>query len=387
MYHIKTLNKIAAVGLDLLAADKYLYGEQIENPDAILVRSADMHGYAFEQSLRCIARAGAGTNNIPLDRCSEAGIVVFNTPGANAVAVRELVVCALLMASRDIYGGISWVKQTAAAGEEVAELVEKKKSNFAGPEIYGKTLGVIGLGAVGIKVANAAVKLGMTVYGYDPYISVDAAWSLSRSINHATDLDTIYRNCDYITLHLPYTQDTRHMISAKAIGIMKDGARIINLARGELVNNDDMLAALESGKLARYVTDFPDSRLVSCDKVIGIPHLGASTPESEDNCAVMAVKEVADYLENGNISNSVNLPNVAMARSGASRLCVIHRNIPNMIGSVLHLVSAKNLNVENMMNKSRGDYAYTLVDISSPANGDLASDIDKIDGVLRVRII
>ncbi len=387
MFQVKTLNKIAQVGLDQLDAEKYLCSDGVEDPDAVLVRSAAMHDYSFGPKLRCIARAGAGTNNIPLDRCSEAGIVVFNTPGANATAVRELALCALLLASRDVYGGIRWVKETVAAGEDVSALVEKKKSAFAGPELYGKTLGVIGLGAVGIKVANAAVKLGMQVYGYDPYLSVDAAWSLSRSIKHAMDLETIFKNCDYITLHLPYTADTKHTICKKSLELMPEGVRIINLARGELVNDDDMLAALESGKVARYVTDFPNNKIVASDRVVAIPHLGASTPESEENCAVMAAKEIADYLENGNIVNSVNMPRVSMPRSGAARLCVVHRNIPNMIGSVLQLVSAQNVNVENMMNKSRGDYAYTLIDLGSSLSSDMIAQLEKIDGVLRVRLI
>ena len=387
MFNVKTLNKIAQVGLDQLDSAKYTCGDNVEHPDAILVRSAAMHDYAFEPELLCIARAGAGTNNIPLDRCAEAGIVVFNTPGANATAVRELVLCAMLLASRDVTGGIGWVKETVAAGEDVSALVEKKKSAFAGPELYGKSLGVIGLGAVGIRVANAAVKLGMKVYGYDPYLSVDAAWNLSRSIKHATDLETIFKTCDYITLHIPYTPDTKHTICKKTLDMMPDGVRLINLARGELVNDDDLLAALDSGKVARYVTDFPNNRLVAHEKVVAIPHLGASTPESEDNCAVMAAKEIADYLENGNIVNSVNMPTVAMPRSGAARLCVIHRNIPNMIGSVLRMVADKGLNVENMMNKSRGDYAYTLIDVNPGANEDLIPELEGIDGVLRVRLI
>ncbi len=387
MFNVKTLNKIAQVGLDQLDPAKYLCGDNLEDPDAILVRSASMHEYEFNPALRCIARAGAGTNNIPLDRCAENGIVVFNTPGANATAVRELALCALLLASRDVFGGIRWAKETIAAGTDVAPLVEKQKSAYAGPELHGKTLGVIGLGAVGIKVANAAERIGMKVYGYDPYLSVDAAWSLNRKIRHAMDLETIFRNCDYITLHVPYTPDTKYTIRKETIALMPDGVRIINLARGELVNDDDMLEALNSGKVARYVTDFPNNKIGGHEKVVPIPHLGASTPESEDNCAVMAAKEIADYLENGNIRNSVNMPSVVMPRSGAARLCIINRNIPNMLGSILNFIASRNVNVENMTNKSRGDYAYTIIDLSTVMADNIVHELEKIDGILRVREI
>ncbi len=387
MFRIKTLNKISPVGLAVLDKSQYTVSEDFEDPDGIIVRSADMHNYEFGASLRCIGRAGAGVNNIPLERCSENGIVVFNSPGANSGAVKELALCALLLASRDIIGGIDWVKSIADQGDEVANLVEKGKSKFTGPEIAGKTLGILGLGAVGRKIANAAIDLGMNVYGYDPYLSVDAAWMLSSRITHAVDLETIYRNCDYISIHVPLTNDTRGMINADAINLMKGHVRIINIARGELINDDDMLAALASGRVARYVTDFPNGKTAGAPGVIAIPHLGASTPESEDNCAVMAANEVADYLANGNIANSVNMPSVSLTRSGAARLCVIHKNIPNMIGSILKIIADQNINVENMVNKSRGDYAYTIIDLTTCVHETLADAVKDLDGIIRVRLL
>ena len=384
MYQIKTLNKISNIGLDRLKAAGYTVGDDLTNEDGIMVRSAAMADYEFPENLRAIARAGAGTNNIPIDRCSEAGIVVFNTPGANANAVKELVLCALVMSSRDVLGGIQW---TAALESDVAKQVEKGKSQFVGPEIEGKTLGVIGLGAVGIKVANVATKLGMTVYGYDPFISVDAAWGLSRAIIHAHDLKKIWENCDYITIHTPYTPDTKYMVNAESIAQMKDGVRIINLARGELVKDEDIIPALESGKVGKYVTDFPNDVILNKKNVIAIPHLGASTYESEENCARMAAEELIDYLQNGNIKNSVNMPAVEMDRSGAVRLCLIHRNIPNMLSNILKLVSANGSNIENMTNKSRGEYAYTIIDLNDKAPDTLKADLWALEGVLRVRVI
>ena len=387
MFRIKTLNKISPAGLSVLNQTRFSVSDDVENEDGILVRSADMHEYQFPDSLRAIARAGAGTNNIPIDRCSEAGIVVFNTPGANANAVKELALCALLLASRKITAGAEWVKTQAGAGADVEKVVEKGKSQFVGPEIAGKTLGVIGLGAIGVQVANIATKLGMTVFGYDPFLSVDAALSLSRLVHRAMDLETIYKNCDYITLHVPQTSETKGMINEDAFHMMKGGVRILNLARGGLVNDDDMLAALDSGKVAAYVTDFPNNKILQGKNVIAIPHLGASTPESEENCAVMAAQELKDYLENGNIKNSVNLPTLVQEWSGVSRLCIIHRNIPGAIANITGLLSRDGVNVENMTNKSKKDYAYTVVDLGSRITDTVANEIRALEGVFRVRVL
>ena len=387
MFRIKTLNKISPAGLSVLDQTRFSVSDDVENEDGILVRSADMHEYQFPDSLRAIARAGAGTNNIPIDRCSEAGIVVFNTPGANANAVKELAVCGLLLASRKITAGAEWVKAQAGAGADVEKVVEKGKSQFVGPELSGKMLGVIGLGAIGVQVANIATKLGMTVFGYDPFLSVDAALSLSRLVHRAMDLETIYKNCDYITLHVPQTPETRGMINEDAIHMMKGGVRILNLARGGLVNDDDMLAALDSGKVAAYVTDFPNNKILQGKNVIAIPHLGASTPESEENCAVMAAQELKDYLENGNIKNSVNLPTLVQEWSGVSRLCIIHRNVPGAIANITGLLSKEGVNVENMTNKSKKDYAYTVVDLGSRISEAVSDEIRALDGVFRVRVL
>lgn len=387
MYNIKTMNKIAAVGLDRLPAGTYAVGDAVENEDAILVRSAKLHDYPFPEKLWAIARAGAGVNNIPVDKCSEAGIVVFNTPGANANAVKELVICALLLASRDVLGGAEWVKAQAASGIEVADVVEKGKSAFVGPELYRKTLGVVGLGAIGALVANIALSLGMEVYGYDPYLSVDAALRLDRHIKVVKELDTLYANADYVTLHLPYMEATKNTVNAAAIAKMKDGVRIVNLARGGLVNDDDLIAALESGKVACYATDFPNNRLLAAPHVAALPHLGASTPESEDNCAVMAADELKDYLENGNIKNSVNFPNVIMERSGVQRLCVIHRNVPAVIAQITTQLGADGVNVENLTNKSKGEYAYTMVDAGAVVDERSIENIRRVPGVIRMRVI
>ena len=387
MFRIKTLNQISPTGLSVLDASRFTVSDGVENEDGVLVRSADMQEYVFPPALRAIARAGAGTNNIPIDRCSEAGIVVFNTPGANANAVKELAVCALMLASRDVVGGVEWVKAQARAGEDVAKVVEKGKSQFVGPEISGKNLGVIGLGAIGVQVANIATKLGMTVYGYDPFLSVDAALSLSRLVHHVTDLTAIYKNCDYITIHVPQTADTKGMLNAAAFDQMKTGVRVINLARGGLVADEDMIAALKSGKVARYVTDFPDNALTLVKNVVPIPHLGASSPESEENCALMAAQQLRDYLETGNIRNSVNLPTLEQDWSGETRLCIIHRNVPNMLASITAALSRENVNVENMTNKSKGNYAYTIVDVSARVGDAVADEIRAISGVLRVRVL
>ena len=388
MLKIQTLNKISPYGLDCFDRKTYTYGDEIENPDAIMVRSASMHEMELPASLKAIARAGAGVNNIPIDKCSEAGIVVFNTPGANANAVKELVILGMLISSRKVVPAIEWAKTLKGKGDEVGKLVEKGKSAFIGPEIAGKTLGVIGLGAIGIQVANAARNLGMTVYGYDPYISVDAAWNLSRSIKHATNLRDIYTQCDYITVHVPLNNETRAMINRESIASMKDGVRILNFARGDLVHDSDLLAALSTGKVAAYVTDFPSDTVIGAEGVIAIPHLGASTPESEDNCANMAANELIQYLEYGMIKNSVNLPEMDVAPTTANRICVIHRNVPNMLTQISGLVSEKGINIETMLNKSKKNYAYTVLDIvADDVPGGLIDAIKAIEGVIRVRVV
>ena len=387
MFRIKTMNKIAQVGLNQFPAD-YQVGDSVEGEEGILVRSAKLHDYPFPGTLWGIARAGAGTNNIPVAECAQKGIVVFNTPGANANGVKELVLAALLMASRDLVGGVEWVKAQAATPDtDVAAAVEKGKSAFVGPELYRKTLGVIGLGAIGALVANAALSLGMEVYGYDPFLSVDTALRLDRHVHVVKDVAELYRVSDYVTIHVPYTPDTRHTINADTIAQMKDGVRIVNLARGELVDDEAMMAALERGKVARYVTDFPNNTITLAPNVVPIPHLGASTPESEDNCAIMAAQQLRDFLENGNIKNSVNFPNVEMERSGVQRLCIIHRNIPAMLANITAQLSGDGVNVENMTNKSRGDFAYTLVDVGSAVEESVIDDIRAIDGIIRVRVI
>ena len=385
MFKIKTLNKISQKGLKRLSPESYIYADDIENPDAVLVRSASMHDAVMGDNLLAIARAGAGVNNIPVETCGEKGIVVFNTPGANANAVKELVLAGLFLSSRKIVAGIEWAR-TLKGGDDVKKAVEKGKGAFAGPEISGKKLGVIGLGAIGANVANCAVALGMEVYGYDPFMSVDAAWHLSSSIKHALDIKEIFAECDYITLHVPLNDSTRNTVCADTLAVMKDGVRILNFARGELVNSADIISALESGKVASYVTDFPSDELLGVDGIIAIPHLGASTPESEDNCARMAVRQLKDYLENGNIVNSVNLPSVSALRSSACRICLIHRNIPNMLTQISGIVSAENVNIDNMLNKSRGELAYTMIDV--PAAGDsVIEKLTGIDGMIKVRVI
>lgn len=387
MFQIKTLNKISASGLSLLDPAKYTYGDEIENPDAVLVRSASMHDMTFGDNLKAIARAGAGTNNIPVADCAKQGIVVFNTPGANANAVKELVILGLLISSRRVVPAIEWVKTLKGEGDAVGKLVEKGKGAFAGPEVKGKSLGVVGLGAIGVLVANAAVHLGMKVYGYDPYLSVDSAWNLSRSVIHSADIKDIYENCDYITLHVPLTPDTKGLVNRETIDMMKDGVRILNFARGDLVESADLLAALDDNKVSAYVTDFPSDEVIGADGVIAIPHLGASTPESEDNCAAMAANELIEYLENGNIINSVNMPSVSMARTaGFKRVCVIHGNVPNMIAKITAAFSEENINIENMMNKSKKDFAYTILDVSEVSDAALKA-IDGIEEVIRIRVI
>lgn len=385
MYQIHTMNKISPVGLDHFDRHKYSWGEEVANPDGILVRSASLHDMAFPESLLAIGRAGAGVNNIPVEQCSEKGIVVFNTPGANANAVKEMVLLGLLMSSRKVADSMTWVKTLKGNGPEVGKLVEKGKSQFTGPEISGKKLGVIGLGAIGVLVANAAQALGMEVYGYDPYLSVDGAWSLSHTIIHVNTLKEIYENCDYITLHIPANKETKGLLNASSIASMKHGVRILNFARGELVEEADLIAALDERQVKVYITDFPTDGMLDHPGVVSFPHLGASTPESEENCAEMAVLELMDYLENGNIKNSVNLPAASMPRSGSARICVIHQNIKTIISQISTNLSE--LNIENMLNQSRGDYAYTMLDVDGNVSSDVAEKLRSISGVIRVRVI
>ncbi len=386
MYNIKVYNKIAKVGLDYFD-EKYVISENAEEPVAALVRSAALHEVEFPKSLLAIGRAGAGVNNIPVERCGNEGIVVFNTPSANANAVKELTVAGLFLASRKITAATQWAQGLKGQGAEVGKLVEKGKSAFAGPEIRGKKLGVIGLGAIGVLVANAANDLGMTVYGYDPYLSLQNAWNLSHNIKRATDMSEIFEKCDYITLHIPLTKDTKGTINKAALDKMQDGVRILNFARDGLVDSADMLEALATGKVATYVVDFPTDEMLGVEGVIAIPHLGASTPESEDNCAVMAAKELIEYIEDGNITNSVNFPNISMPRSGDIRICVIHKNIPNMLTSITSAVAKDNVNIENLLNKSKGDLAYTMMDVAKCDIDAVKDHIASLEGVIRVRVI
>jgi D-3-phosphoglycerate dehydrogenase len=386
------LNPIAEVGLNIFTED-YEKVENINDADVVLVRSAAMHDMEFSDNLKAIARAGAGVNNIPLDKCAEKGIVVFNTPGANANGVKELVIAGLMLTSRDIVGGINWV-QTIKEDPTVAKLVEKGKGKFAGKEILGKKLGVIGLGAIGVLVANAANRLGMKVYGYDPFISVDNAWNLSRDVIHVKTREDIYRECDYITVHTPLIEDTdpnvntKEMINTETIAKMKDGVIILNFARDLLVNDNDIEEALKAGKVAKYITDFPNEKTAKMEGVIAIPHLGASTEESEDNCAVMAVKQLKDYMENGNIKNSVNYPNCdAGVCLTAGRITICHRNIPNMLAQFTSAFSTMNVNISDMVNKSKGDYAYTVLDVEATINEEVAAKLAAIKGVLKVRVV
>ncbi len=380
------LNPIAPVGLNIFN-DNYTKTDVFEEAEAVLVRSAAMHEMEFSTNLKAIARAGAGVNNIPLDKCAEQGIVVFNTPGANANGVKELVVAGMLLAARDINGGINWV-QTVKDDADVAKLVEKGKAKFAGTEIQGKKLGVIGLGAIGVLVANAAKRLGMEVFGCDPYISVEHAWNLSRDIIYVKTREEIFRECDYITVHVPLLDDTKKMINKDTLEMMKDGVVILNFARDLLVDDDAMGEALKAGKVKKYVTDFPNAKTAGMEGVIAIPHLGASTEESEDNCAVMAVKQLRDYIENGNITNSVNYPSLdaGVCQSG-TRVTICHRNKPNMLAQFTAVFSSKNINIENLANKSKGDYAYTVLDLCTLVTDEFVKEIEAIDGVLKVRVI
>ncbi|MDR1736445.1 MAG: phosphoglycerate dehydrogenase [Oscillospiraceae bacterium] len=384
MYTVKTLNKIAAVGLLKLPGEHFRIDGEATNPDAIILRSASMHEMELPSSLLCVGRAGAGVNNIPVDKCSDKAIVVFNTPGANANAVRELTLCGLFLASRDIIGGVEWAK--TLTGDDVAKQVEKGKGQFVGPEIQGKTLGVIGLGAIGVGVANAAHHIGMDVLGFDPYISVDSAWVLSRNVRRAKDIRQIFAESDYLTLHVPASESTKKDL-ADMLGNVRPGVRILNFARGELLNTDELLRALDDGTVARYITDFPDERLARHPKVVPIPHLGASTPESEDNCAVMACDEVREYLMYGTIRNAVNMPDTSLPYLPGYRLCVAHRNIPNMLSTASAVLGDAGLNIESMLSKSKKDYAYTLMDISDLPKKAIIQNLESRDGILRVRVL
>lgn len=386
MYKYHCLNPIAEVGLSQFTAEYEPEGK-LEGVDAVLVRSAAMHELEFDKDLKVIARAGAGVNNIPLDKCAEEGIVVFNTPGANANGVKELVIAGMLLASRDIIGGINWVQEHEEDGD-VAKHAEKAKKAFAGHELEGKKLGVIGLGAIGVLVANAAANLGMDVYGYDPYLSVDSAWKLNRNIHHAKTVDELYKECDYLTIHVPAMDSTKGMINKDAISLMKEDVVILNFARDVLVNEEDLIDALVSGKVKRYVTDFPNPLVAGVKGAIVIPHLGASTAESEDNCAKMAVREVMNFLENGNIVNSVNYPNCDMGFRGEKvRITILHRNIPNMIGQFTALLAEAGVNISDMTNKSKKEYAYTMIDIEGEVSEEIQNKLNEIDGVLKIRII
>ncbi len=387
MVKIQCLNKISPIGTDRFGAN-YSISADAADPEGILVRSASMHDMTLGKALLAIARAGAGVNNIPVEQCTQQGIVVFNTPGANANAVKELVLCALLLTSRKITPAMKWVQELKGQEGDISKQVEAGKGQFAGPEIMGKTLGVIGLGAIGILVANAAEQLGMTVYGFDPFLSVDSAWRLSSSVHHAASLDEIYSRCDYITLHLPLTKETENTICKDAISKMKDGARILNFARGGLVNSADLLEALASGKLSAYATDFPDESLLGVENVVSLPHLGASTPESEDNCAVMAVDQLKEYLECGNIKNSVNFPAISMAREpSTSRICLTHKNIPNTIATFAAACGKANINIENMQSRSKGEYAYTILDVSGKISSDAVKALESLEPIIRCRVI
>lgn len=385
MYNIQTLNKISSIGTDIFDKSKYNVADECTNPDAIMVRSAKMHDMAFGDKLVAIARAGAGVNNIPVDRCAQEGICVFNTPGANSNAVKELAICALLLASRKITEAAAWAASLKGT-PDAPKTVEGGKSKFAGPEITGKTLGIIGLGAIGGKIANTAIALGMNVIGYDPYLSVGAAINLEPAVKVVADINDIYKNSDYISIHMPYTPQTKNTIDAEQIAMMKDGVRLINLARGELINSEAVVKAIEEGKVAKYVTDFADDIVLGVENIIVLPHLGASTPESEDNCAVMAANELIDYIENGNIKNSVNLPNASMNAVG-TKICVIHKNVPTTIASITTAVGNEGLNIENMVNASKKDFAYTMLDVTGDVTPDVEGAINAVDGVIRVRVI
>lgn len=386
MYNIQTLNKISTYGTDNFDKAKYAISDTCENPDAIMVRSAAMHDMAFGSNLLAIARAGAGVNNIPVDKCAADGICVFNTPGANANAVKELVIAGLLISSRKVPEAMNWAQTLKGNGAEVGKMVEKGKSQFAGPEILGKTLGVIGLGAIGVLVANAAISLGMKVVGFDPYLSVKAALGLDPQVKAVADVKELYAASDYVTIHVPFNADTKGTINTETIGMMKDGVRVLNFARGELVDNAAMIAALESGKVAAYVVDFPSDEILGVKNAIAIPHLGASTPESEDNCAMMAALELIDYIENGNIKNSVNYPDASMNAVG-TKICIMHKNVPAVISALTAALGDAGINIDNMLNKSKKDYAYTMIDTSADISDAVVEKLKAVDTVIKVRVI
>ncbi len=387
MQRIKLFNKISEKGLSLLDKNVYETSDSFEEYEGALVRSAKLHDTVFPSTLKCIARAGAGVNNVPIAKLAEAGVVVFNTPGANANAVKELVICSLLMSSRRIVDGIAWAKTLKGQGDDITPQVEAGKSSYVGPEIEGKKLGVIGLGAIGVMVANAAAGLGMEVLGYDPYLSVDVAWKMGQGTKNAKDVKEIFATCDYITMHVPATADTRDMINAESIATMKDGVRIMNFSRGELVNDDAIVEALASGKVARYVTDFPNEKLLAAENVIPLPHLGASTPESEENCARMAAIQVSDYLENGNIKNSVNFPAVAMPRSTDYRICIINNNGANILGKAATILEEKGIAADGMVNRTRDNVSYSIIDVKTSPSDDVIAAISAIESVISVRVI
>lgn len=388
---IKTLNNIAETGLNVFKKDEYIIDNECQNPDAIVVRSFAMHTMEFGDQLKAIARAGAGVNNIPVDRCTEQGIVVFNTPGANANAVKEMVLTTLMASSRNLFAGVAWTKALAAEGEQIPKLVEAGKKQFVGKEIKGKTLGVIGLGAIGALVANDALDLDMDVIGFDPFISVDTAWSLSRNVQRALTIEQLFAESDYITVHVPLTDDTRGMFNEATFSIMKPDVHILNFSRGELVNERDMAAALESGKVGKYVTDFPNENVLKMKNAVPIPHLGASTLESEENCAIMAARQLKEFLETGNVKNSVNFPNASLPYTGKRRVAAFHKNVPNMVGQITAAISDYQLNIADMVNRSRGEYAYTMIDIDNKVNGDvipgLLEKIHQINGIVTVRVL
>jgi D-3-phosphoglycerate dehydrogenase len=387
MYKIQTLNRISPKGLNLLPHDNYEYATEIVNPDAILVRSSQMHDMKLPASLKAIARAGTGVNNIPIQNCSERGIVVFNTPGANANGVKEMVLMGLFISSRKVFQGITWAKSLIGNVDEVPKIIEKGKSNYAGPEIKGKKLGVIGLGAIGVMVANDAEALGMEVVGYDPFLSVESAWGLSRTVKKALSLDSLIADSDYVTLHIPLNDETKGIINRQKFAIMKKGVRILNFARGELVHNKDLKEAIGQGIVEMYVTDFPNEDLLKIDNVIPIPHLGASTPESEENCAVMAVTQLRNYLEEGNIKNSVNFPECILSPSGSKRIIIANKNIPNMIGQITPILAQANINIADMLNKSKGNYAYNIIDIDNTIEDETIEKLRAVEGVIMVRVL
>jgi D-3-phosphoglycerate dehydrogenase len=387
MFGIKTMNKISPAGLSHLTAGEFQCGDDIENPDAIIVRSASLHETELPPSLKAIARSGAGVNNIPVDQCSDSGIVVFNTPGANANGVKELVIGAMIMTSRNVIDGVEWAKTLKGNGADVPKLVEKGKGKYAGPELEGKKLGVIGLGAIGVMVANTAHSLGMEVYGYDPFLSVEAAWAISRSINRATDIKEIYEKCDFITVHVPLNSETRGLFNAEAFAMMKRGVRLFNFARGELAVGADIIEGLASHQIASYTLDFPSDELLGVPGVISVPHLGASTPESEDNCASMAARQLVDFLKTGAIKNSVNFPNADMPFSSKKRITVIHKNIPNMISQITGCFSLDNINIDNLLNKSKKENAYTILDVDGEAVDKVVEKLRSVNGVIKVRVI